>query len=395
MWIERKIGGRLLELLHHFPAVILTGPRQSGKTSLLQRLLPGWRFVSLDLPSLAEEAEKRPLQFLEKFPPPVIVDEVQYAPGLFRHLKVAIDADRTLNGRFILTGSQKFQLMSAVSDSLAGRCAILELHTLSAAELEAARRPDSAGWLDFILRGGFPELCAEPGLPAADFFRAYISTYLERDVRNLLQVGNLRDFERFIRVTAIRSGSLLNLSDIARDVGIAPSTARHWLSVLEASGIVLLVEPYFNNLGKRIVKTPKSYVMDTGLLCHLLGISSVSTLLESPFLGSIWESFVCGQIARELQLKPTAASLWFWRDAHGLEVDFLLDVGSRFELVECKWTENPGKDDAAPMGKLRAVLEKNRPVRCRVACRASNSFPLAENVEAVNGFLEREWVREG
>src|SRR5437763_3733687 len=227
------------------PVMVLTGARQTGKTSTLLRLFPNHAFVSLDLPTEAEQAEKEPDNFLRRHPAPAIIDEVQYAPGLFRHLKVAVDASRASNGQFLLTGSQKFTLMKSVSESLAGRADILELETLSLAEIRAARPQTKLEAA--IVRGGFPELHANPDIDHTTFYNSYLATYLQRDVRSLANVGNLRDFERFLRACALRSANLLNKADLARDVGIAPSTANHWLSTLEASGQVVLLEPWFSN----------------------------------------------------------------------------------------------------------------------------------------------------
>lgn len=392
MWYERELQNRIADLLGHFPVVILTGARQTGKTSLLKRLYPERHFVSLDLPSLAEEAESRPDEFLRAYPPPVTIDEVQYAPGLFRFLKIAVDQRRTDKGLFLLTGSQRYHLMRSLSETLAGRCAFLELHTLSATEFSQHTMIDGTTSLDFLLRGGYPELCAASSMPVADYFRGYVATYLERDVRNLVQVGNLRDFERFLRLAASRSACLLNMSELARDVGVAASTAANWVSVLEASGVVQLLEPYFENLGKRLVKTPKLYLMDTGLLCFLLGITSPEALVASPFLGNVWESFVFGQLVRGLQRTSSATTLWFWRDAHGQEVDFLLDAGERFSLVECKWTERPRPDDLREMMKVARVLSTKRSVECRIACRTPTPHLVADAAEAVNPFFGLDFI---
>ena len=243
MWIERLIGKRIERLAAAFPAVILTGARQTGKTSLVKRLFPEHRYVSLDLRLLAEQAEEAPESFLRDHPPPVVIDEVQYAPGLFRHLKVAIDGDRRRKGAFILTGSQKFTLMRAVSDSLAGRCAVVSLPGLCVEEIRAAgRQPEAAPPGELLARGGFPELWAEPAIPAREFYQSYVSTYLERDLRQIVNVGSLRDFERFLRAGAVRAGQLLNKSNLARDVGVAQTTASHWLSALEAGNQVTLVD---------------------------------------------------------------------------------------------------------------------------------------------------------
>ena len=279
MWIERTVEERLKRSARTRPVLVLTGARQTGKTSTLLHLFPDYEFISLDLPTEAEQAEKEPIRFLQRHPPPVIIDEVQYAPGLFRHLKAVVDAHRGSNGQFLLTGSQKFTLMKNVSESLAGRADIVELETLSFREIEQAlpgTRVEAA-----ILRGGFPELYANLDIDQAAFYNSYLVTYLERDVRSLANVGNLRDFERFLRACAIRSANLLNKADLARDVGIAPSTANLWLSTLEASGQVFLLEPWFSNKTKSLVKSPKLYIADTGLLCALLNIRSEVALLQT------------------------------------------------------------------------------------------------------------------
>ena len=233
MWVERRIEPLLLQRAATRPVVVLTGARQTGKTSLMRRLFPGHGFVTLDLPSEAEQAERDPSTFLARHPPPVVIDEVQYAPGLFRHLKTAVDRERDRSGAFLLTGSQPLRQMQSVSDSLAGRAAVVELEPLSFAEAKAAH-PDLTVE-QFLVRGGFPELYANLEIDSEGFLRSYVATYLERDLRQLLQVARLRDFERFLRAAALRSAQLLNRSDLARDAGVAGSTAGAWLSALEAS----------------------------------------------------------------------------------------------------------------------------------------------------------------
>src|SRR5258708_27691272 len=225
------------------PVVVLTGARQTGKTSPFLRLFPKHAFVSLDLPGEAEQAEKEPGTFLQRHPPPVHIDEVQYAPGLFRHLKVAVDAHRARNGQFLLTGSQKFTLMKNVSESLAGRADIVELETLSFAEIQAAL--PQVEMETAVVRGGFPELYANLDIDSAAFYNSYLATYLERDVRSLTNVGSLRDFERFLRACALRSANLLNKADLARDIGIAPSTVGHGRSALAAPWHVVAPAPWF------------------------------------------------------------------------------------------------------------------------------------------------------
>lgn len=380
MWIPRAVESRLRHSAKTRPVVVLTGARQTGKTSTFLRMFPNYAFVSLDLPAEAEQAEKEPSTFLRRHPPPVIIDEVHYAPGLFRHLKVAVDASRARNGQFLLTGSQKFTLMKNVSESLAGRADIVELETLSLAEIRAAL--PQTGLEAAIVCGGFPELYANLDIDPVAFYNSYLATYLERDVRSLTNVGSLRDFERFLRACALRSANLLNKADLARDVGISPSTANHWLSMLEASGQVVLLEPWFSNRTKSIVKSPKLYLADTGLLCALLNIRSEEALRLSPAAGAVWETFVFTQLRDRERRAGRTGSLFFWRD-RTREVDFLVDAGGRLELYEAKWTELPDMGDTVNLDFVRNVVGKSRVVGAAVVARAPNGFPLPNGFRAL------------
>src|SRR5260370_32654597 len=303
-----------------YPALVVTGGRQTGKTTLLRHLFPEASFASLDLPSAAYQADQQGEEFLAGFQEPVILDEVQYAPGLFRHLKMAIDASRSRRGRFLMTGAQKFSLMRSLSESLAGRCAVLELDTLSSVEVLAAFSSEAIPIEEILWRGGCPQLWRDREVEPRLFYSSFVATYLGRDVRLALRVGSLRAFERFLRACALRSGQLLNLAELARDVGVAGSTARDWLSVLEASSQVFLLEPYFANPTRRLIKTPKLYLRDTGLLCFLLGMDSSAALASSPLVGPVWETFVLGQILRARAAAGSAAQVFFWRDVQGTEV---------------------------------------------------------------------------
>jgi predicted AAA+ superfamily ATPase len=346
---------------------------QAGKTTLIKLAFPNHHFISLDLPSRAEQAERSPGSFLQEFPPPVIVDEIQYAPGLFRHIKARIDADRHEMGQFILTGSQKFPLMREVADSLAGRAAIVELENLSSTELGLAAEAD---WTDILARGLFPELWRQPELSSVEFYSSYVATYLERDVRQILNVHSLRDFERFLRSCAARSGQLLNLSDLSRDVGIKPQTARDWLSVLEASNQVSLLEPYFENIGKRIVKSPKLYINDPGLLCFLLGLNA-RALLTSPLVGTVWETFVYAEFRKHAQAAPAPASLWYYRDAQGREIDFVEIRDGRIHLFEVKWMESADPRWIGILDEAAGVFSRSKVYTSGekyLLCRTTSSF---------------------
>jgi hypothetical protein len=379
IWIPRATEPRLRRSARTRPAVVLTGARQTGKTSTLRRLFPDYNFVSLDLPAEAEQAEKEPVAFLRRHPPPVIIDEAQYAPAVFRHLKSVVDADRGRNGRFLLTGSQKFTLMRGVSESLAGRTDVIELETLSFAEARSAAPdiPLEAA----IVRGGFPELNANPDIDALAFYNSYLATYLERDIRSLARVGSLRDFERFLRACALRSANLLNKADLARDVGIAPSTANEWLAMLEASGQIVLLEPWFSNRTKSIVKSPKLYLADTGLLCALLNIRSEDALRNSPAAGAVWETFVFAQLRHRERLAGRAGSLFFWRD-RTREVDFVVEIAGRLELLEAKWTELPTASDTVNLGFVRNVVGPTAVSSGSLVCRAPSGYPLGNGFNA-------------
>ena len=376
MWISRLIEPVLQQRMQTRPVVVLTGARQTGKTALVRRLFPQHAYVSLDLPSEAEQAEREPAQFLERHPPPLVVDEVQYAPKLLRHLKRAVDARRDMPGQFLLTGSQPFEVMAGVTESLAGRAGVLQLATLSFAEVRRALPETSVE--DMLVRGGFPELYEKPELDARGFFQSYVATYLERDLRAQLQVGSLRDFERFLRAAALRTAGLLNRAELARDVGISPSTAGQWLSVLERSGVVTLLEPWFSNRTKSLVKTPKLHFRDTGLAAFLMGIVSRGDLLDSPLAGGLWESMVCGELQRLVETGAAPWQLAFWRD-RTKEADFLLHRAGHFRLADAKWSEHP--EGPGKLALVRREFEPSPALRHRLS--SANRFPLAAGIEAI------------
>ncbi len=394
--IQRLQADRIRGLAAHFPVVLLTGARQTGKTTLLRDLYPDAPFLTLDLPSVAQEAELNGTAFLDALAghPTVILDEVQYAPALFRSLKVAVDADRHRMGRFIMTGSQKFALMENLSESLAGRCVIVELETLASVELIDANPMNFPGVEDLMWRGGYPELWRAPDMPARDFYASYLATYLERDVRQLVNVASLRDFERFIRMCATYSGNLVNYQTLATDVGIAGSTAKQWLSVLEASNIIHILPPYFRNHGKRLIKTPKLFFRDTGLLCFLLGLASPQQMVQSPFIGAIWETYVLGQVMRAREAQASPADVFFWRDAQGVEVDFVLWLNGRLQFIEAKWSETGGDSRALKsMHQIRSFLGSAAADRHLLACRtpAAHWHASDPSVRVINAHTFRDW----
>lgn len=398
MYITRELSDKLEDIAAKFPIVVLTGARQTGKTTLLKHLFPKHKYVSLDLPSLAEKAEKDPLGFLTEYPPPIVIDEVQYAPGLFRHLKMMADLDRHTGGQFILTGSQKFNVMKEVSDSLSGRCVWYTLEPLSFSEISSAfpEMNSLENVIELLIRGGFPDLWRDQTIPLVDFFRSYVATYIERDVRQILNITHLRDFERFVRACAFRNGQLLNKSEIARDAGITPKTANEWLSILEASNVIVLLEPYFSNLGKGIVKSPKLYFCDTGLLCFLLGIPK-EILGGSAFIGSLWETFIFGELRKISLFLGIPAQIYFYRDHLNREIDFLVASGEKLKFLECKWTQYPDERDIKIVSEISEFLTKKQKIPPKISsymiARTETSYPKSSQFQVISGLKLGEIFR--
>jgi len=389
MWIERELTSELQCVAETFPVVALVGPRQVGKTSLLERIFPEHRYVSLDVAANAEEAETRPKEFLQRNPPPVVVDEIQYAPSFFRHIKTYVDSRKGQNGLFVLTGSQNFLLMENLAESLAGRAAVIPFLGLSGKEWRSASAASGGHeWKEFLWKGGFPALWADPekGPSRERWYQGYVATYLERDVRNLLNVGSLRDFERFLRACAFRCGQALNLSELGRDVGISTPTAKQWLSVLQASNQIVLLEPYFRSLGKRLSKTPKLYFTDTGLSSYLMGFASSEALWLSREAGALWENHVVNQWLRWRDWHEPSLGLWYWRDQAGNEVDLLLERNRRLIAVECKLKEKPDTKDLRGIERLRKFYGDAEVPGAYIACPDDVHFDLRPDVSVVSGW---------
>ncbi len=356
-YIERSLESLIRRAVKEFPAVVLTGPRQSGKTTLLKRLFgKRYPYVSLEPPDVRMAAAGDPRGFIESYPPPVIFDEVQYAPELLPYIKEKIDAERGKYGQYLITGSQNLLLMERVTESLAGRAAMFKLLPLTRREAEGnpgkplpwewKKIPESKKvsprnlWSEF-LRGGYPELASHPNRDAALWHSAYIQTYLERDVRALRQVGDLTQFQNFLRALASRNAGLLHLSDLSRDLGIAVNTAKAWLSVLEATYQVIVLRPYFANVGKRLVKTPKIYFTDVGTLCYLAGLRDPEHAASGPMGGAIFETAAVSEIFKTLIHRGIDPQIYFWRTSTGTEVDIVIESGRNLTPLEIKLSSTP------------------------------------------------------
>jgi len=331
--IPRHAKETALRLARGFPVIAITGPRQSGKTTLARSVFGDRAYVTLEDPDQREQAQDDPRGFLARFPDGAVIDEVQRVPELISYLQGLVD-QRGRMGDFVLTGSRQFGLMSRIGQSLAGRVGRIELLPFAMTELASAgllpEDLDSLMW-----RGGFPPLYDRPLLPG-DWFPNYIATYLERDVRQLLAIRDLSLFQRFVRLCAARTGHLLNLSALAIDCGVSHTTAREWITVLEASYLVLLLRPHHSNFGKRLVKSPKIYFLDTGLAAALLGITDRSSLNIHPQRGALFETLVVGELIKHRFNQGRPADLYFWRDNAGREVDLLFETRGRLQPIEIK-----------------------------------------------------------
>ena len=334
--IRRQASQLLVQMSKGFPIVALTGPRQSGKTTLARQAFPDKPYFSLEDPEVRQRLAADPKQFFAILPSGAVLDEVQRCPEVFSYLQGLVD-ERARMGEFVITGSQQFGLLDNITQSLAGRVGLLQLLPLSLAELTATgmspRTLEQTVWM-----GGYPALFDQRRQleQPAQWLSAYASTYIERDVRQVLEVSKLSLFQRFVLMSAARTGQLLNLSALAADCGISHTTARSWLTVLEASYVVYLLQPYHQNFGKRLVKMPKLYFLDTGLLCHLLRIDSPQTLATHALRGPIFESWVVSETLKHRFNQALPADIYFWRDNHGVEVDLVFEHAGKLHAVEIK-----------------------------------------------------------
>jgi predicted AAA+ superfamily ATPase len=373
----RKLASVLEKAAHHFPALVVTGPRRAGKTTLLRRTFPKAGYILLEDPDIQARVRSDPRAFLDELRPPVIFDEIQNVPELLDYFRTLIDAKPRRMGQWLFTGSQEAPLMQGITESMAGRAAILQLLPFSVAESSKVN----------LLHGGFPEVLARPKARGL-WFASYLQTYLERDVRAITNVRDLVTFRRFLSLLATRHGQVLNKTDLAAPLGVSVPTIGEWLHILEMTGQIILVPPYFENFGKRIVKSSKLYWGDSGLACYLLGVASQSELERSPFLGPLFGGFVAAEILKSQINRGERKELYFFRDQQGLEVDFLIPrPNAGLWPVEAKASKTVRPAMAASLQSLRRAMGK-RANRLIVVHRKSDASVstavLAPGVEALD-----------
>jgi uncharacterized protein len=385
-YLPRRIEPVIKKYLSIFPVVGVCGPRQSGKSTTLRHLLgKSHRYVTFDDPVVVEQFNSDPRGFMMQFDRRIVFDEVQKVPALFDYLKMAVDSHREDYGRFVVTGSNQFNLVRSITESLAGRIGLLSLLPFELRETPVACRSGH------LLHGGYPELIIRRYESSREWYGAYLGNYIERDVRSLYNIGNLHDFQRLVMLLAARVSQELNMSLLARELGVSVKTVQSWISVLEAGHIVFLLHPYHRNLGKRLIKRPKVYFYDTGLVCYLVGIDREEALRRGPLDGPIFENYVVAEKKKGMLHEASHAELFFFRSNLGDECDLMIENrdADTLELVEIKSNATPKPSLAGPLKKLvgLAKVDSSLPVRKvhgRLVYRGEESGTFGPDVSYVN-----------
>lgn len=397
-YVRREIEPTLVDAVRQFPAVALTGPRQSGKSTLLAKLFANTHIiVSFDDPVVRERAHSDPKLFLEGLGDHVVFDEIQYVPHLLSYIKILIDRDRDKRGRFIFTGSQQFSMIKNLGDTLAGRIAILELLPFSVFEKRAALgtafHATQNYFIDDCLHGSFPEPTVHRNLNAHHWYGSYQQTYLERDIRTIYNIGELCDFQRFLQILAVRCAQPLNMSAIAVETGVAVNTVKRWLSILEASRIIYLLKPYYRNLGKKMVKNPKVFFLDGGLVCHLVSLKDRDSILKGPMAGALFENFCVQETVKAVFNHAQPANLYYVRTHNALEIDLIAEKNGKLYPVEFKLTKTPTLRMGDPILRFKKLFSKLSIMPGRIVSLCDENIAMTKDlsVDTLDDYLQ--WLK--
>lgn len=402
-YVHRQIEKTLRKTAEQFPAVSLTGPRQSGKSTLLRTLFGHTHnIVSFDDPVTRERALSDPKLFIDSIGHRIILDEIQYVPQILSYIKILIDNNRSERGRFIITGSQQFNLIKNLGETLAGRIAILDLLPFGINEqrqipfLQQKLSGAKNCFVHSCIRGSFPELSVHPDIDSNIWYGSYLQTYLERDIKAVFDVGMLRDFQQFMRLLATRCSQVLNLSSFASDLGISVNTIKKWLSLLEACRMIFILPPYYQNFGKRVTKSPKVYFLDSGMVCYLTGIKTGEQLLYGPLAGALFENFIIQETVKFFFHSGITPGMYYLRANNDVEIDLIIESNLRLFPFEIKLTKTPNTRMADPMEKAMKVFDKLKINSGKIISLSEEDMPLTNAVSIItfdnyisglNGFL--------
>ena len=377
-YVVRKLSDSLLETVQEAPVLLLTGPRQSGKSTLLKKLFPDYKYISLDDLRLRAQAKDDPELFLAYHKKPIIIDEIQNAPNLFSYIKMAVDNNRDY-GSFILTGSEQFDLMSGVFESLAGRLAIASLTPFSIEELYT--EGDTPLWHEIVAQGLFPEPHLRKKRNSYKWYMNYLESLINRDIKQNLREDKLGSFDQFIKLVVIRTAQEIIFANIAKEIGVSALTIKNWTGLLERSQIAFLLQPYFSNLGKRIIKTPKIYFIDSAITAYLTGHRDARAIREGVMAGHLFENLVIVEIYKYFHNRGEKAPIYFFRDNHGLEADLGLEINGKTIFVEIKITADPEKHHYSNLVKLIKLKPGSKGL---FLCNRKDSMALTKDIEAIH-----------
>lgn len=389
-YISRDIEAILKKYAQQFPAIVLTGPRQAGKSTLLMKLFgQTHKYITFDDPLIREAALSDPRLFMDNLGDYAIIDEVQYVPEILSYIKMAIDQKREQYGRFIITGSQQFQLIKNLGDSLAGRVAMFYLLPFNTNEkkrvpdLQVIFETTEAKFSHACLRGSYPEIVMHSEKEASIWYGSYFQTYLERDVRALSNLGNLRNFQQFVRLLAARCSQILNQSSFAKELGVSVSTIKNWLSILEASQVIFLLPPFYRNLGKRVTKSPKVYFLDTGFVCYLTGLKTGEHLFNGPMAGALFENFVIQETVKSFYNQGQRPDIYYLRTQNQMEVDLIVEKNLEVYPYEIKFTKSPRPGMASQIERFRSTFSELTIHEGRIISLTNEKTKLTRNVSLV------------